>query len=121
MSVFDLGGRPIVVTGALGRLGTEFCRAFLSQGARVAGLDLAEPSSAKATEWLAGLGAGPNAAYVQGDVTDRPSLARAAETAAGKLGPSSASSTPPGSIPRPMRRRGERPVRDLSAESHGTA
>jgi NAD(P)-dependent dehydrogenase (short-subunit alcohol dehydrogenase family) len=87
MSVFDLGGRPIVVTGALGRLGTEFCRAFLSQGARVAGLDLAEPSSAKATEWLAGLGAGPNAAYVQGDVTDRPSLARAAETAAARLGP----------------------------------
>src|SRR5687768_11645074 len=86
MSVFDLGGRPIVITGALGRLGTEFCRALLAQGAKVAGLDLQEPGSPQATAWLDGLKAGERAAYVQGDVTERASLERAAEAAAAKLG-----------------------------------
>src|SRR5262245_5124637 len=86
MSVFELGGRPIVVTGALGRLGTEFCRALLGHGAKVAGLDLADPRSPQAAAWLDALKAGERAAYVQGDVTDRASLERAAEAAAARLG-----------------------------------
>jgi NAD(P)-dependent dehydrogenase (short-subunit alcohol dehydrogenase family) len=85
MGLFDLGGRPVVITGALGRLGTEFCRGLLAQGATVAGLDLAEPSSSTASSWLADLGTG--AIYVQADVTDRVSLETAAVTIAEKLGP----------------------------------
>jgi NAD(P)-dependent dehydrogenase (short-subunit alcohol dehydrogenase family) len=87
MSVFDLGGRPIVVTGALGRLGTEFCRGLLDHGAKIAGLDVADASSARAKDWLTNLGAGGLAAYVQGDVTDRASLECAAAAATARLGP----------------------------------
>lgn len=87
MGLFDLGGRPVVVTGALGRLGTEFCRGLLAQGAAVAGLDLAPAASPQATKWLAALNAGARATYVQGDVTDRTSLEAAADQAAAALGP----------------------------------
>jgi NAD(P)-dependent dehydrogenase (short-subunit alcohol dehydrogenase family) len=86
MSVFDLGGRPIVVTGALGQLGTQFCRALLAQGAKIAGLDLPDPKSPQAAGWLDGLKAGAGATYLQGDVTDRASLERAADAAAATLG-----------------------------------
>ena len=41
MSLFDLQGHVIVVTGALGQLGTQYCQALAAHGAKVAGLDLA--------------------------------------------------------------------------------
>jgi NAD(P)-dependent dehydrogenase (short-subunit alcohol dehydrogenase family) len=88
MSLFDLQGRVIVVTGALGLLGTEFCRALSAHGAKVAGLDLSSPESSQARAWVQSIDAGNcGVIYVQGDVTDRNSLARAAEDVAQRLGP----------------------------------
>jgi NAD(P)-dependent dehydrogenase (short-subunit alcohol dehydrogenase family) len=88
MSLFDLQGRVIVVTGALGQLGTQFCRALASHGANVAGLDLAEPAASRPREWLSTMNAaGAAAIYVAGDVTDRPSLERAAREVSEQLGP----------------------------------
>jgi NAD(P)-dependent dehydrogenase (short-subunit alcohol dehydrogenase family) len=37
---FDLGGRVVVLTGALGRLGSGFCEALVNANGRVAALDL---------------------------------------------------------------------------------
>jgi NAD(P)-dependent dehydrogenase (short-subunit alcohol dehydrogenase family) len=87
MSLFDLQGRVIVVTGALGQLGTEFCRALSAYGAKVAGLDLVAPESARACDWLSAMKTGPDFIYVQGDVTSRASLERAAGAVSDKLGP----------------------------------
>lgn len=87
MSLFDLGGRAVVVTGGLGRLGSEFCRGLLDHGAKVAGLDLAPGASPQAQKWLAALGGGANLTYVQGDVTDLGSLKKAADAVAGHFGP----------------------------------
>jgi NAD(P)-dependent dehydrogenase (short-subunit alcohol dehydrogenase family) len=84
MSLFDLQGRVIVVTGALGQLGTQYCRALAAHGAKVAGLDLADAGSPKVREWAA-KAQGP--IYVQGDVTKRDSLERAADEIGNKLGP----------------------------------
>jgi NAD(P)-dependent dehydrogenase (short-subunit alcohol dehydrogenase family) len=87
MSLFDLQGRVIVVTGALGQLGTQFCRALAGHGAKAVGLDLAEPGSARVTQWLSGTNAGDSLIYVKGDVTSRQSLERAADEIGERLGP----------------------------------
>lgn len=85
MSLFDLNGRIVVVTGALGQLGRQFCDALIAHGARVAGLDLASPQQAAAVIAAKGnsalKAAGPDTyLYVTGDVTSKESLeaARAA-------------------------------------------
>lgn len=46
--LFDVSSEVVVVTGAAGQLGTQYCRAFLERGARVVGLDL-KPSAASDT------------------------------------------------------------------------
>lgn len=38
--LFDVSHEIVVVTGAAGQLGAQYCRAFLERGAQVAGLDL---------------------------------------------------------------------------------
>ncbi len=85
MSLFDLDGRIVVVTGALGQLGRQFCDTLLAHGARVAGLDRVGVADAK--PFLAEKGGSTlNSAgsdrffYVQADVTDKVSL-EAARTA----------------------------------------
>jgi NAD(P)-dependent dehydrogenase (short-subunit alcohol dehydrogenase family) len=85
MSLFDLQGRVIVVTGALGQLGTQYCHALVAHGAKVAALDLAEPASARARDWVAAAKT-QGLIYVQGNVTDRASLERAADEIGEKLG-----------------------------------
>jgi NAD(P)-dependent dehydrogenase (short-subunit alcohol dehydrogenase family) len=81
MSLFDLGGRVVVVTGGLGQLGRQFCGALLSQGARVVALDRlsAETGAAfLAEKGGPALQAGPDRLlYLAGDVTDRESLVAA--------------------------------------------
>jgi NAD(P)-dependent dehydrogenase (short-subunit alcohol dehydrogenase family) len=42
--LFDVAGEVVVVTGAAGQLGLQYCRAFLERGARAVGLDL-KPSA----------------------------------------------------------------------------
>jgi NAD(P)-dependent dehydrogenase (short-subunit alcohol dehydrogenase family) len=43
--LFDVSGEIVLVTGAAGQLGAQYCRAFLDRSARVVGLDL-KPSAA---------------------------------------------------------------------------
>lgn len=86
MSLFDLNGDVVVVTGCLGQLGAQFCDALVMHGARVVGLDRATPTDAERT--FADRG-GPHLSaaspdvflYVSGDVTDKPSLERARDAA----------------------------------------
>lgn len=90
MSLFDLGGRTVVVTGALGQLGRQFCGVLLDHGATVAGLDRLGPE--KAMGVLAGKGhpaagrAAERFLYVEGDVTDRDSLLAARARIEGHFG-----------------------------------
>src|SRR5687768_3683219 len=72
-TLFDLGGRVVVVTGGLGQLGRQFTRALLDHGARVAVLDLARDGAEALRS--AGLPAdGERLRYLTADVTDRGSL-----------------------------------------------
>jgi NAD(P)-dependent dehydrogenase (short-subunit alcohol dehydrogenase family) len=80
VSLFDLDGRVVVVTGALGQLGRQFCDALVAHGARVAGVDLADPSAAAKIVHGKGDGAQLRAGgsdrftYTMADVIDRGSL-----------------------------------------------
>ncbi len=84
MSLFDLAGRVVVVTGGLGQLGRQFCDALLAHGARVAALDRELPDQARETIEKKGTvrlrAASPDSLlYIRGDVTDRASLESARE------------------------------------------
>ena len=82
-ALFDLTGRTIVITGALGQLGRAYTRALLQAGARVALLDLLPAGPELSGEALVqriapdGVGEGiavGQLAYLQVNVTDRASL-----------------------------------------------
>jgi NAD(P)-dependent dehydrogenase (short-subunit alcohol dehydrogenase family) len=77
--LFDLTGRTIVITGALGQLGRAYTRALVQAGARVALLDLVPPGPELAGAALAqrvgvGEGSAGALAYFQVNVTERASL-----------------------------------------------
>ncbi len=74
-SLFDLGGRRALVTGAAGLLGREFCRALVGAGATVYALDLDEGQLAIIAEEL---GVTP----VGCDVTDEGAVDRIVDSLA---------------------------------------
>jgi NAD(P)-dependent dehydrogenase (short-subunit alcohol dehydrogenase family) len=72
-ALFDVAGKVVVITGALGQLGTTFGRALLERGATVAAVDLAVP--ADRVRACFGDAAGTDRVIaVAADVTDRASL-----------------------------------------------
>jgi NAD(P)-dependent dehydrogenase (short-subunit alcohol dehydrogenase family) len=71
--VFDLGSRIVVVTGGLGRLGTEFTIALAERGARVVALD-ASAAPARLADRLRPLLDEGRVRAVEADVTSRGSL-----------------------------------------------
>jgi NAD(P)-dependent dehydrogenase (short-subunit alcohol dehydrogenase family) len=76
--VFDLSGRVVVVTGACGQLGGQFCSALAHRGARVAAFDIAA-SAAPVSEASSIL-------PVRVDVTSRESIDEALRTVNETLG-----------------------------------
>ena len=69
--LFDLTGRVVVVTGAFGQLGTQFCAALLQRGARVVALD--QVADAQRAARLTG-GGGDRLLPLRVDITDRAAL-----------------------------------------------
>jgi NAD(P)-dependent dehydrogenase (short-subunit alcohol dehydrogenase family) len=90
MSLFDLNGRVVVVTGCLGQLGGQFAGALAEHGARVVGLDrLSEADGADRIEKNASLRtafAEGRLLYLPADVTDRSSLEAAQKQGASHFG-----------------------------------
>lgn len=76
---FDVRGRVVVVTGALGQLGREFCRGLHGAGCKVAALDR-RAGEVDRREAFGSLGDSPNLSLVEADVTSRPSLEAALES-----------------------------------------
>ena len=74
--VFDLKGKVVAVTGGLGQLGKSFTRALHAHGAKVAVLDVTEPTQAWSDEFDAH---SADIAFFQTDVTDKSSLQAALE------------------------------------------
>jgi NAD(P)-dependent dehydrogenase (short-subunit alcohol dehydrogenase family) len=78
-SLFDLGGRVVVVTGGLGQLGRQFSRALVQHSARVAILDiLTDQARVKAA--LEAIGGEDRVMALDADITSRASLERALKT-----------------------------------------
>jgi len=76
--LFSVRDRVVIVTGGLGRLGRQFTRALLEQGARVAVLDRQREQAADDS---------PNRMVVEADITDKASLERALAAVVDRWGP----------------------------------
>lgn len=103
-ALFDLAGKVVVITGALGQLGTTFGVALLERGATVAALDLDVPA-ARVAERFGAHADGGRLIAVAADVTSRPSLEAALETIRARAGVphvlinNAALDSPPGAPP----------------------
>jgi len=74
-NLFDLNGKIVVVTGALGQLGWEYTRVLIDHGAKVAGLDLHDKSE-KIEQFLS-LSDRDSIMYIQADITKKARLQKA--------------------------------------------
>ncbi|HEX2528333.1 MAG TPA: SDR family oxidoreductase [Geminicoccus sp.] len=83
--LFDLTGRVVVVTGALGQLGSAYAEALVQRGAKVALLDRHDDVS-KLSDELKLACADGRALAVAADVTDRDALVAALERIEAQLG-----------------------------------
>lgn len=81
--LFDLTGRVVVVTGAFGQLGNQFCAALLQRGARVVALDQA--ADAERASHLPGAGH-DQMLPLHVDVTDRAGLEAALDVVEQRFG-----------------------------------
>jgi NAD(P)-dependent dehydrogenase (short-subunit alcohol dehydrogenase family) len=86
MRLYDLTGRTIVVTGAMGVIGSEISRALVGCGATVVMLDR-DLERAAALLALMGPEASDRAVAFFGDVLDPDGLRRAADLVAERFGP----------------------------------
>jgi NAD(P)-dependent dehydrogenase (short-subunit alcohol dehydrogenase family) len=75
--LFSVRDRVVIVTGGLGRLGSQFTRALLERGAKVAVLDIGASARERGEDRLL---------FVDADVTDKGSLVRALEKISSKWG-----------------------------------
>lgn len=82
---FSIADRIVVVTGGLGRLGRSFCRSFLAGGARVACLDLREPTGDERDALLDGVSSS-RLVTCRTDITGGASLRAALEAIERKWG-----------------------------------
>lgn len=83
---FDLSGKVCVVTGALGLLGKEHCRALADHGARVVALDVSQPDAEAFAETLREASGQPMLGLGV-DVCDKAALLAALAEIEAKLGP----------------------------------
>ena len=83
--LFDLSGRVVIVTGALGQLGSAYAQALVERGAKVALLDRHDDIS-RLSDTLKDACLDGRAVALAADVTDREALARALGTIEQKLG-----------------------------------
>jgi NAD(P)-dependent dehydrogenase (short-subunit alcohol dehydrogenase family) len=84
MNTQPLREKTAVVTGALGLLGREHCRALGEAGASIVAVDLDGPACERYAEELAGMGIA--AVGVGADVTDVPALERVRDRAVQRFG-----------------------------------
>jgi len=82
-NLFDVAGRVVVVTGAFGQLGKQFCAALLQRGARVVALDQA--ADAERASHLFGAG-DDQILPLRVDVTDRAGLEAALDEVEQRFG-----------------------------------
>lgn len=76
--LFDVSGKPVIITGGLGQLGRQFTKVLIERGAKVGIFDIAEP--AKPLKALFGPRAtGKNVLCIQADVANRDSLKKGLE------------------------------------------
>jgi NAD(P)-dependent dehydrogenase (short-subunit alcohol dehydrogenase family) len=72
--LFNLSGKIIVLTGALGQLGRQYTGALLAYGARVAAIDILAPDSEAVQSYLA---QSNNVIYIPADITQKPQISAA--------------------------------------------
>lgn len=73
-SPFSVSGKVIVVTGAGGLLGREFCRVLLEGGAEVVGVEIDRGLEEKTNNWLSTQGVKNKIDYRVTDITNAKSI-----------------------------------------------
>ena len=74
--MFNLSGQVIIVTGAMGQLGSRFALALLERGGQVAVVDISIDTAARTARY-GKQEKNPNILFVQADITSRTSLTEA--------------------------------------------